>query len=83
MEVLLSEETYIRDLSWVTARRVDLCTCLPKLKIYVEALIGFSQVFSPDGLNTLLSQVCVLDIPTTGILGGMYIPMTVETGRNL
>ena len=32
------------------------------LKVYTEALTGFSHVFSPDGLNTtLLSQSCILE----------------------
>ena len=35
------------------------------LKVYREALTGFSHIFSPGGLNhTLLSQVCILVIPS-------------------
>lgn len=30
------------------------------LNIYIEALTGFSLIYSPDGLNTLLSQGHVL-----------------------
>lgn len=30
-------------------------------KIYTEALTGFSHIYHPDGLNTLLSQACVLE----------------------
>ena len=33
--------------------------------VYVEVLTGFSHIFSPGGLNhTLLSQVCILVIPS-------------------
>ena len=36
------------------------------LKVYTEALTGFSHAYSPDGLNnTILSQSCVLE----GLLG--------------
>ena len=42
----------------MAARQVDLRTCHPPiLKVYVEALTGFSHILSPDGLNTLFSQI--------------------------
>lgn len=31
------------------------------LKVYTEALTGFSPIHSPDGPNTLLSQGCALE----------------------
>lgn len=54
---------YIQGLSWGAARWQ---TCLPlpsrTLKVCTEALMGFSPVFSPDGLsNTFLSQSCSLE----------------------
>ena len=50
------------------------------LKFYIEALTGFSHVFSPDGLNnTLLSQGHVLErAPMVGTVGRTYIPRTRE-----
>ena len=54
------------------------------LRVYIEALTGFSHVFSPDGLDsTLLSQGCILETaPTVGTVGRMYIPMTEERVRS-
>ena len=45
------------------------------LKVYIEALTGFSHVYCPDGLNiTLLSQGCVFGtVLTVGMMGRMYI----------
>lgn len=53
------------------------------LKVYTEALIGFIQVFSPDGLNnTLFLQSYVLRIaPTVGMMVGTYLPRTGEGVR--
>ena len=49
------------------------------LKSYIEALTGSSHVFSPDGLNILLSQVYVLEIvPSVGKVGVTHIPKTGE-----
>lgn len=50
------------------------------LKFDIEALLGFSHVVSPDGLNnTLISQDCILETsPTTGTMGRIYIPRTRE-----
>lgn len=50
------------------------------LKFDIEALLGFSHVVSPDGLNnTLISQDCILETsPTTGTMGRIYIPRTWE-----
>lgn len=46
------------------------------LKTYIEALTGFSHVFSSDDLsNTLLSQGYVLGTtPRVGVVGGIYSP---------
>ena len=50
------------------------------LKVYIEALTGFSPVYSPDGLNnTLLLQGRVLETaPAMGMVGGIRIPRTRE-----
>ena len=50
------------------------------LKVYIEALTGFSHIFNPDSLNnTLLSQGCILGVsPTVGMVGGMCIPRAGE-----
>lgn len=41
--------------------QISIPTCWT-LKVYVEALPGFSQIFSPDGLNsTSHSQGCILE----------------------
>ena len=51
------------------------------LKVYIEALTGFSHIHSPDGLdNTLLSQGYV---PTVGMVGRVYIPRTGEGVRSI
>jgi len=45
------------------------------LKVYIEALTGFSHIFCPDGLsnNTLFSQSFMLGTaPTVGTVGRMY-----------
>lgn len=45
------------------------------LKVSIEALTGFGHVFSPDGLNTLLSQGCILGTaPTLGTVRGRSMP---------
>ena len=46
------------------------------LKVYREALTGFSHVFSPDGLKTtLLPQGCIHETSShLGMWGEMYIP---------
>lgn len=48
------------------------------LKVYTEALTGFSHVVTPDGLNsTLLSQGCVLELAlTVGTVSRMSLPRT-------
>ena len=48
------------------------------LNFDIEALLGFSHVASPDGLNnTLLSQDRILETaPTMETVGGIYIPRT-------
>lgn len=52
---LISKETYIYGWSWVTVRYLNL-------KVYTEALTGFTHMCHPDGLsNTLPSQGCVLE----------------------
>ena len=50
------------------------------LGVYIEALVGFSLMYRPDGLNTTsLSQGCVLEMaPAMGTGGRMheYVPRT-------
>lgn len=55
------------------------------LKVCVEALIGFSCIYSPDRLNNpLRSQGCILEAaPSVGTVGEMYIPMREERLRSL
>lgn len=54
------------------------------LKVYIEALVGFSQVFSPGGLNTLPSQSCIPEtVSTVGMMGRRYIPRSGEGVRSL
>lgn len=66
----------LQGLSWVVTRQVLLCTDPPE-SVYGEALTGFSHIFNPDGLNTLLSsRPCPWKAPTVGTLGGVYIPRT-------
>lgn len=56
-----------------SARWVDLCT-QQNLQVYIEALTGFSYVYHPDGLNTLLSQGCILEMaPAVETVGERYI----------
>ena len=53
-------------------------------KAYVEALTGCSHIYGPDALNTLLSQVCILETaPIVETAGRMYIPRTEEEVRSL
>ena len=54
------------------------------LKVYIEALTGFSHVYGPDSLNnTLLSQGCVTQTAlAVAIVGGMSIPRTGERVRS-
>lgn len=54
------------------------------LKFYIEALAGFSHVFSPDGFNNiLLSQGYVPEMaPAVGTLGRVYIPKTGKGCRD-
>ena len=67
---------YMRLGSHKTSRSLDLPTKI--LKVYTEALMGFSHVFSPDGLNnTLLSHGSVLESSYCGEGSGRYIPRTV------
>lgn len=53
---------------------------LPESSVYIEALIGFSHLFNPDGLNhTSLSQGSVLEtVPRVAVVGGTYIPRRGE-----
>lgn len=55
------------------------------LKVYVDALTGFSRIFSPDSLtNLLLSQVCILEMTvSTGIVDGICISRRREGVRSL
>lgn len=50
------------------------------LRVYMEAVAGFTYMYCPDGLNnTSLSQSCVFaTAPAIGTVGGMYIPRTGE-----
>lgn len=51
---------------------------LPRiLKVYTEALTGFSHIYCPHGLNNLFSQGCILETaPTIELLGRTCIPRT-------
>ena len=52
----------------------------PRILSFIEALTGFSHVFSPDGPNNiLLSQGYVLETaPSVGMVGHTYNPRTGE-----
>lgn len=53
------------------------------LKVYIEALTAFSQIYYPDGPNnTLLSQVCVLENNSHYRSGGWNIPRTGKWVRS-
>lgn len=62
-----------RDLSSVAERQViSASACHNLLRVYIEALIGFSHIYQPDSLsNTLLSQAVslkmVLAVGTCGL----------------
>jgi len=55
------------------------------LRVYIEALMGFSHIQSPDGLNnTFLSQGYILEMaPTMGRVSRTYIPRRGERLRSL
>lgn len=55
------------------------------LKVYTEALTGFSHVHCPHGLkNTLFSQVHVFETaPSVGIVGRIYILRTERRVKKL
>lgn len=63
---------YIRGLG--TERPGDLCTRLPAriLKAYAEALMGFSPILSPDGVNIMFSlrAASLKMVPMVGTLWG-------------
>ena len=50
------------------------------LKLYIEDLMEYSHVISPNGLNTtLLSHGCIHEMAASvGIVGRVYIPRTEE-----
>ena len=48
------------------------------LKVYVEALMRFGNVHSPDGVNTLLSQGHILEMAPMEEAGRTSIPRTRE-----
>ena len=53
------------------------------LKVYIEALTGFSHIFSPGGLNNsaFLSQGYILEMaPSVGMVGRIRIPLTRVVG---
>lgn len=55
------------------------------LKVYPEALTGFSHIFSPPGLNNiLLSRLhpCK-ELLLLGTVNRILVPRTAEVGRNL
>ena len=52
------------------------------LKVYTEALTGFSHIYHPDDLNsTVLSQGCILETAPT--MGRTYTPRRGEGVRRL
>lgn len=60
----------------VHMRQVDLHTSWPILNIYIEALTGFNNVFSPGGLDrTFLSPRCILGMTLfMQMVGHTHIP---------
>lgn len=59
---------------------MEFYTCPSDLKIPIEALMGVSDVYSPEGLSSsLLSPGCVLEYSSHhGTVGRMVIPKTEE-----
>ena len=55
------------------------------IKVYIEALMEFNNIFSPDSLNiTSLSQGYILEMTASvGIVGRTYIPRTGDGVRSL
>lgn len=51
---LISKGTFFWGLSWAAIRWEDFCYPHPRqiLKVYMKAVIGFSHIYYPDGLNT-------------------------------
>lgn len=61
--------------------QISIPTCWT-LKVYVEALPGFSQIFSPDGLNsTSLSQGCILENGSRSLWNSEHSTQLWEEGR--
>ena len=69
--------------------RLILADCIVRthqnLKIYIEALTGFSHMFCADGLNNTLplSKLHPWMAPAMGIVYRVYIPRTGEGVRSL
>ena len=78
---LISKRTYTQDLPWAKMSRSPRLL-VRILKVYIEALMGLSHIHNPHGLNTLLSQGCVLE---KGLYHGnsvwMYILRTQGGGE--
>lgn len=80
---LTSKGTYIQILSLAASGSLHLSARI--LKVYIETLMGFSHIFSPDGLNnTLLFQGCILETALVmRTVCRMYIPrMGWESGAS-
>lgn len=82
---LISKGSYLRTCLWCSkiSRSLHLPTRI--LKVYIEALSGFSYIFSPnDFKNPLLPPGSVLETtPSRGMSGRKYIPGTGEGVRSL
>lgn len=75
--------TYMGSLSWVAARWIDLRTACQNLKRLYRALNRVSHIHRPDGLNNTLSRINLGTVPSTGMVGGEYIPRTGKGTRYL
>lgn len=58
----------------LSSSKMSKSTQLPAriLKVYIETLIGFRLISSPDCLNTLLSQGCILETAPAVEVGGTH-----------
>lgn len=59
----LNKHGNLRSLSWVAIRQVDLCTCLLVLKVYTEALTGFSDTIHMVSTPYFLKAMSLQQLP--------------------
>ena len=82
---LVSKETYLSGLSWVAARCVDFCTCLPNLKSLYRGL-NWVQSHTQSGWSQhhiTVSRLCPWAASSSGKATGTYIPRTGMGVRSL